>query len=403
VSISPTPRHSTWPALDYEEVEWEPRRQFAGSLANAMRGRYRSAIPPEIAGLDPSLTPDLRAIVALAETDISRFDSELTVEIAPFAAILLRSESSASSEIEQLTASAKAVLMAEAGDRSRQNASTVAANTKAMRAAIALADNVDAETILTMHKALLGGQHDWAGMWRTEPVWIGGGSFSPHNATFVPPTPPRVPQAINDLVRFIHRTDLSPLTQTLIAHAQFETIHPFPDGNGRTGRALIQSMLRMSGLTRRLTVPLSAGLLADTDGYFAALGAYREGNVEPIVRVGALAAAEAAGNGRQLERDIIAVRDSWRVKVGKVRSHSVLGSLVEGLVEHPVVDARSVADRYEVSFTVANDAIQRLADCGVLSRANAGLKFRKWIAADVADALDAFAVRAGRRSRPNDN
>ena len=107
-----------------------------------------------------------------------------------------------------------------------------------------------------------------AGRWRDEQVWIGGDSFGPHDAEFVPPHHARVPALMADLIKFTSRADLPLLSQAAIAHAQFETVHPFADGNGRTGRALIHAMLRGHRLTRNVTVPVSAGLLTDTRSYF---------------------------------------------------------------------------------------------------------------------------------------
>ena len=107
-------------------------------------------------------------------------------------------------------------------------------------------------------------------------MWIGSSSYGPHTASFVPPHHTRVAAAIDDLVRFIRRDDLPVLAQAALAHAQFETIHPFPHGNRRTGRALVHCLLRGKLLTRRVIVPVSAGLLTDTDSYFDALAAYRD-------------------------------------------------------------------------------------------------------------------------------
>ena len=197
--------------------------------------------------------------------------AEMGSEIAPFGAILLRSESAASSRIENLTASAKAVALAEFGDTSRRNATEIVANTSAMTAAIALADRLDAPAILAMHGALLE-EHDpkIAGTWRGAQVWVGTSSYGPHTANFVPPHHTRVAAAIEDLVRLMRRDDVPVLTQAAIAHAQFETIHPFPDGNGRTGRAIVQCLLRAKRLTRRVTIAVSAGLLTDIGRYFDA-------------------------------------------------------------------------------------------------------------------------------------
>ena len=150
-----------------------------------------------------------------------------------------------------------------------------------------------------MHKALMRDvDPKSAGRWREEQVWIGGGTHGPRGAMFVPPHHSRVVAAIDDLLGFAQRNDVPVLPQIALAHPQFETIHPFTDGNGRTGRALLQAMLRRKGLTRNVTVPVSAGLLTDTDFYFAALTAYREGDTAPIVRRVSKAAVGAVFNGR---------------------------------------------------------------------------------------------------------
>lgn len=232
-------------------------------------------------------------------------------EIAPFAALLLRSESAASSRIENLTASARAIAEAELPGEGggTRNAAEIVANTRAMAAAITLADNIDADAILAMHDALMADHAPAiAGQWRTEQVWIGGGHYGPAGALFVPPRHEVVAAAIDDLITFTKRDDIPALIHIAIAHAQFETIHPFPDGNGRTGRAVVQAMLRHKGLTRQVTVPVSAGLLVDTDRYFDALTAFRAGDAAPIVERMSEASVLAVQNGRQLVSELRAVR-----------------------------------------------------------------------------------------------
>ncbi len=211
-----------------------------------------------------------------------------------------------------MIASAEAVGLAELGDTGSESAALVVANGVAMETAVALADHLDGDAILAMHKALLGStEPESAGKWRTVQNWIGGSGSSPHEAMFVPPQPDRVPAAIHDLERFLARDDLPVLVQAAIAHAQFETIHPFTDGNGRTGRALVHSLLRAKELTRHVTVPVSAGLLADTRRYFEALTAYRDGDPEPIVERLANASFAAINNGRALVDELHTVRASW--------------------------------------------------------------------------------------------
>jgi len=125
---------------------------------------------------------------------------------------------------------------------------------------------------------------------------------------------------MDDLVVFTRRADLPLLVRAAIVHAQFETIHPFPDGNGRTGRALIHGMLRWHRLTRNVTVPVAAGLLTDTRGYFEMLTAYRQGDPARIVTMLADAAFAAIGNGRQLIAGLRATRASWNDKMRSTTS-----------------------------------------------------------------------------------
>ena len=278
---------SGWPALAYEECQWHPRADQAGisrSVRARHHGPYLAAVAPQIAELPIDLPTDTMALAEDASVQIARFDAEIGTELAPFSSILLRSESASSSMIERLSSGAKQIALAEAGNREKRNATEIVGNVSAMRAAIELADDISAESILAMHRALLAETHpEIAGRWRTEQVWVGGDEYGPHGAAYIAPHHDRVPAEIDDLVDFARRDDIPVLVQAALAHAQFETIHPFPDGNGRTGRALLHSMLKGKELTRNVTVPISAGLLTDTASYFDALTAYRAGDPVPIV------------------------------------------------------------------------------------------------------------------------
>ncbi|MBI4884731.1 MAG: Fic family protein [Actinobacteria bacterium] len=339
-------------------------------------------------------------MVSEAANEIARFDAELGSELGPFGSILLRSESAASSKIENLSATAQSIFLAELGDPSRRNASIIVANTTAMQAALRLADRIDAGAILAMHEALLSAsQPQLAGRWRDQQVWIGGNDYSPHDALFVPPHHKRVGAAIDDLLTFIDREDLPPLAHAAIAHAQFETIHPFPDGNGRVGRALVHSILKAKQLTRKVTVPVSAGLLADLPSYFAALTEYRAGDHEPIVRMTADATFRAIGNGRTLVQDLHQIHDEWRGEV-VARKDAAVWRLAELALRQPVLDSEIVQRELGVAPHNANTALALLEDIGALKKISGNHRYRKWAAKDVLDALDRFAERAGRRQPP---
>ena len=329
--------------------------------------------------------------------EIARFDAELGGEIAPFSAVLLRSESAASSQIENLTASARAIAEAELpGLKAKRNAEMIVANTAAMRAAVALSARIDADAILAMHRALMAKEpRHTPGEFRREPVWIGGGP-TPIGATFVGPRHELVPGAIDDLIAFTQRTDLPALPQIAVAHAQFETIHPFTDGNGRTGRALVQALLRNKGLTRHVTVPISAGLLADTGAYFDALTSYRRGDAAQIVERFTEASTRAIANGRELIAELRAIRENWTERI-RARSDSAVWKVADLLTRRPVVNAALLADELGIDSTNAHRYLTPLAEAGILVETTSRTRNRVWRSPEVLAAIDAFAERAGRR------
>ncbi len=391
---------SAWPAVSWEERQWVPKihAEFVSTrLRRRHAGPYRAAVVPAIAELTIQLPPAVVALAEDASAEVARFDTELGTEVAPFASVLLRSESASSSRIENLTSGAKAIAMAELGSREKRNATEIAGNVDAMRAALDLADNLDGEAILAMHAALVARHAPAiAGRWRQEQVWVGGTDFGPHEAAFVAPHHTHVPALIDDLVRFARRTDLPLLSQVAIAHAQFETIHPFPDGNGRTGRALIHAMLRGHGLTRNVTVPVSAGLLSETNRYFDALTAYRDGDPAPIVERLAQASFTATANGRQLITDLREIRAGWNERV-TARRGATVWRVADLLLRQPVVDAAAAAAALAITPQNVHRAIAPLVAAGVLTEFTGMGRNRMWQSNEVLAALDAFADRAGRR------
>lgn len=384
-------------AVKYETLPWDisPAASYVRA-AQQQQGNYQAAISANIADLTVNLPSDVLADAEDASREVTRFDAELGGEIAPFSSVLMRTESAASSNIENLTASARAIAEAELpGAKTTANARVIVANTAAMVAAINLADDIDADAILAMHKALMRDvDPKSAGRWREEQVWIGG-THGPRGAMFVPPHHSRVPAAIDDLLRFARRDDIPVLPQISLAHAQFETIHPFIDGNGRTGRALIQAMLRRKGLTRNVTVPVSAGLLTDTDSYFAALTAYRHGDSAPIVRRVSEAAVAAVFNGRELVSELHAVRAEWNDKI-TARSDSAVWQIADLLLRRPVINTALLTEELSIESKHARRYLEPLSRAGIIIETSSGPRNRVWRSPEVIAALDAFADRARR-------
>lgn len=390
-----------WPALRYETLPWSA--QLApGSASRAQikrhQGPYRAPVLPPIAGQKLLVPPGLLAELEDAASELSRFDTEMGGEIAPFASVLLRSESAASSQIENLTASARAIAEAEIGRTSRRNAAQIVANTRAMRAAIAMADRIDAQSILSTHEALMESDDpEGTGHWRKQQVWIGGGNLGPHEADFVAPHHSRVVPAIDDLVNFIDRDDIPTLAHAALAHAQFETIHPFTDGNGRTGRALVHAMLRGKALTRSVTVPISAGLLSDTPSYFDALMRYRKGDPSAIIRQFAHAVFVSIGNGRHLIGELRQVRAGWNERI-RVRRDSAAWRVADLLLRHPVINAELITSEAGIATNNVYRNLEPLVEAKVITEFTYQKRNRAWRSDEVLAALDAFAARAGRRA-----
>lgn len=388
-----------WPALEWEDQTWRSTAAWGIRADRVATGeRYQSAVPPHIAGLVPNAERDATEVANEAAQELARFDAELGVRVGSFAPVLLRSEAASSSRIENLTASARAIFSAELGAKPGRNAELIAANTRAMQAAIDLSDRVGPNSIAQMHAVLLEGQNRHTpGEWRDEPVWIGTHSDSPVGAEFVGPHHDRIPSLIDDVVAFSRRIDIPPLVSIAVAHAQFETIHPFTDGNGRTGRAFAQSLLRFRGITRNVAVPVSAGLLADVDGYHRALTAYRAGDINPIVRAFADASLRAVGNSRMLIADIDEIRASWDGRL-KVRRDSNAWKLLDILTRRPVLDSLTAARELGVQQPNVYPPMSALVDAGIVKSKAEHRLGPFWQSDEVLDAIDRFAKRAGRRS-----
>lgn len=401
-------------AVGWETHPWdrEPDRSASRRQQLAARGPYQAAVPASIAEAEVRINGALQAEAEDAVREIARFDAEITAiserraaregndeatELAPLASVLLRTESASSSEIEGVTAGARALAMAAIEAKSGPNAQLVTANVTAMQRAVELADEISVASLLAAHQALLD-HHAYAapGALRDQQVWIGSNALSPHTASFVPPHQSGVPAALNDLITFVQRVDLPVLVHVAIAHSQFETIHPFNDGNGRIGRTLVHAMLRHSGVTRTLTVPVSAGLLTDTSAYFQALTDYREGYPETIIRQFINASFRAIGNGRQLVDDLETVYDGWSERLPSRRG-SAARRLLPHLLNQPAVNVAYAKAVTGVALSAAQRAVEQLEEAGIVKRAGGGQRNRAWIAQDVIHALDAFAERVGRR------
>ncbi len=342
---------------------------------------------------------------------IARLDTEAValVETEALSRSLLRAEAVASSRIEGLEIGARRLLRAEAarqleGESSDVTATEVLANIDAMAVAtnaVGRGESIGEGVLLEVHRRLLAGTKlaEHGGCLRDVQNWIGGSSFNPCSAAFVPPPPEYVPELMKDLIDFCNSDDLPAVAQAAIAHAQFETIHPFIDGNGRTGRALIHLVLRRRGVAERVIAPVSLVLATWSDGYIDGLTRFRHiGSTESVqatddlntwVARFAAACTRAAEDARAFEVKAADLQRSWRDRVAPVRANSALDLLLGKLIGAPILTVSTAATLIGRSFPAANAAVDRLTEAGILRQLTIGRRNRAF---ESPEAITAFTA-----------
>lgn len=391
---------------------WMPSGE--GITRSDRRGcEYAAYVPDRLVGRAITLDGDVAADVADAEAAILRLNAESSVlaNTEAIARLLLRAEAVASSQIEGLQIGPGRLLRAEAArefdDRRRSDvtADEVLGNIDAMAAALDYADDgapVTVETILGIHERLLAGTAlaEYAGRVRDVQNWIGGSAYNPCSAAFVPPPADEVPGLLADLAAYCNDDSLPAVAQAALVHAQFETIHPFVDGNGRTGRALIHLILRRRGLAPRVVPPVSLVLATLAVDYVSGLTGYRylgdAASSEAMTGLNRWTALFAGSCVRSVEMSqgfearVRDIQDSWRERLGPVRRNSTADVLIGLLPGAPVLTVGSAARLSGRSYRAANLAIDELVQAGILTQTNVGKRNRVYEAREIIDAFAGF-------------
>lgn len=393
-----------WPPHSQVETPWR-QAQRSGSRADRTLSTVVVSMPPAIAELQPVLRADLLVQVETAVQEIAELDRSHGRGLDALSVLLLRTESVASSKIESVEASVDDYARALHGVRSNSSAVSMVAATEALAL---LMDDVSTNgtithaPILRAHATLMQADPSeiaYAGRFRDLQNWIGGSDHSPRGALYVPPPPETVADHVDDLMRFANRDDLLALPQAAIVHAQFESIHPFTDGNGRIGRALINAVLRRRGTTHRVLVPLATSLVADRQRYFSALSAYREGDIAPIVRCFAEASRIAAHEATRTAARLQEVPAEWRGLLGPVRAGSAVAKLLDVLPARPIMSSDDACAAVDAPRSSVFSAIGRLQEAGVLRPLTDRRREQVWGASAILDELDDLGLRVAEASR----
>lgn len=365
---------------------------------------FRLSVPPRIADAAiPRLASTTNGALAAADQAIAELVgavSDAGLDISSLlAGVLIRLEAISSSQIEDLDADLETELVRDHTELNTINAETalVRHNIGIVASAITDTTGISAEWLCTLHRRLMEGSDllsHHIGSFRDCPVWIG---RSRATAEFEGPPHLDVSDLIDDLVVFAQRADVHPVVQASIAHAQFETIHPFVDGNGRIGRALVHPILRR--VAHGVIVPASHALLARREEYFAGLGSYRAGDLNEWIATFADAVVVAARAATGVTIGLSRLSRSWQDQI-KTHRDGTARAILESLPTNPIVTISSARALRNVSQPAALAAVTRLADTGVLRPTTVETpgKAHVWVAGGVMDVLASVEHSMGRRT-----
>ena len=369
-------------------------------------GAYDYYLPTPLAQRDLSLDADVAGDVASAEVAVAKLNAEAASlhNTEGVARVLLRAETVSSSHIEGLTIGARRLLRSEfatlgrSGLRADPGALEVLGNIRAMEDALdnALAsDEIAAGTICEIHRTLCAGTplECWGGIVRDRQNWIGGNSYNPLDADFIPPAPEHVPALLDDLATFCNDTVISPVEQAAVAHAQFENIHPFADGNGRAGRALIHLIFKRRGLADHLVPPVSLVLATHSKDYIAYINGFAfddaEGEAAARAKVNdwvsffAGCCRQACAEATGFEEEIAALRKIWEGVLGRVRAKSALDEILGVLPGAPVFDVGLLQEMTGRSFSSLSAAVESYVQAGIIRQITTGNRNRVFEVPDI--------------------
>lgn len=392
-----TPPSTAIEPLGHAETRiWPADPSAYGGRRVRRGGRYEVFIPAPIADRDFSFDADAVAAVAHATRALGALrDTPKASGVAGLAGALLRSESMASSRIEGVQISHRRLARASYDDGRRggdRQAAEVLGNVRAMQRAIELGGGPDPITVADLediHRTLLRFTDDGeiAGVIRDRQNWIGGNDYNPIGADYVPPPFEHVPDLLEDLCAFVARDDIAPIAQAAIAHAQFENVHPFVDGNGRTGRALVYAILRRRGEIETLVPPVSLVLGSEPRNYINGLGAYSSGKVASWCTTFADATTSATQAASSLTTAIEELQAVWIERLGQPRSDATVRRLVEALPAQPVIDVAAGRQLTGKSHVAVGNALRQLQEKDVIQQLSERRWGRLWECGELLDLL----------------
>lgn len=378
------------------ERHWEGRPDGYGGRRTRASFKYGAFVPDEIANLSPTLPFDIHQMIVDAEAALATLNQrEAVTGLEAIGPLLLRSEAIASSRIEGIELSQRNLARALVDPRSARGAArAVAANVVAMEEAIAIGergDRLTVDNLLAIHRTLMVDEPSaQPGVLRTEQNWIGGRLNSPLDARYVPPPESEVERLMADLVAFLNRDDIPATAQAAIGHAQFETIHPFIDGNGRVGRCLIHVVLRRRQATPTFVPPVSVVLAARPHSYVDGLVDFREGRIAAWCASFAGALERAASLSTQLAADVERLQAEWYARAGRPRRDSSAARIIRVLPAQPITSAATIRAALGARHQRALEGLRALEAAGVVRLISESRRDQQFAADDLFQLIERY-------------
>lgn len=395
---------------EYVSQQWYGNHQ-ALRARDRRGGRFNAYVPHLLAGWQPRLGADVVAF--LSETERILVDTANSMKPRSGDDLCFWAESLGSSRIEGVVPDTRRVVQALAKRQHtgegvvRGQVAEVIGNIDATTQAqqmLTQRHQLRLQTLLDAHRTLMNASATprLGGIVRSEQNWIGGNDWHPLDGDFVPPPPSMCQPLLKDLVTYLRSDDHPPLLQAALAHAQFETIHPFGDGNGRVGRALLYGILKRRCLPDSTMPPVSLALSRNRDAYLDALAEFQTyvgdaddpGRSDALVRwleVLATSVQQSSGSVLRYQEAIASLQDHWLAVCGGRKKRSVAAAAIDYLPTNPSVTAKTLAEAVGFSERRCGDALRRLEVSGVVKSRTVGPSLRVYDADKIFEAFNVMS------------
>jgi Fic family protein len=349
---------------------------------------YLSAVIEDLSNITIHLSDSTQKLLLESIESLSKLDGYIKDKLASFPMLLLRTEALSSSQIEHYSASNRNVALAQINRKQSTEAMIIKSNLESLISGISSKKFLDLESIIDLNKLLLSnGNIDI----RKRINWIGTPNSLPQEASYVPPHPDYLELYMSQFISFCKRNDIHPLIQAAFAHAYFEIIHPFEDGNGRVGRILIQLILKEKLFLEHLYMPFSVGIVKDQKRYVNALDEFKLGNFEPIIIVlleNALGLVPKVYHA--LER-LLELKQSWRDKLN-LRQDALAWKMLDDFITQPVFDVKYIKEKHNANDQAVRNNIEELIKVGIISPIGNNKRDVAYESKEVLDLLDQFII-----------